>query len=134
MVVAYKWGGIAFDDKSLIKTLILPSNAYDNVPITLHYNGVNYQVPAGKVFIVGRAMWAVSIGTLHYGRVGESGIADGAISKEVLILNPHPTAGSWVYDDVIGIYTAGKYVTGETSSTTYYLYAGSTLYGVEIPA
>ncbi len=135
MVVVYKWGGIAFDDYSLVKTLLLPSDAKDDVPITFHDNGTNYQVPGGKVFIVGRAMWA--IGTItKYGRVGESDAADGALTKEVINLNPHPTVDLWQYDDVIGVYTATKWVTGETTGTGSIeeLLAGSTLYGIEINA
>ncbi len=132
-VIAYKWGGVSFDDKSLIKTLVLPSNARDNVPITFHDNGVDYQVPGGKVYIVGRAVWAIDDNT-KYGRVGEADSADGALSKEVITLNPHPTAFRWMYDDIIGIFVATKYVTGETNSTTYGIGAGATLYGVEIDA
>ncbi len=134
-VIAYKWGGIAFDDKSLIKTLILPSNAKDDVPITFHDNGTNYQVPGSKVFIVGKVMWALE-DILYYGRVGESDTADGALTKEIIILTPHPTPPAWQYADILGVYSTGKWVTGETSGTSsgHELVAGCTLYGVEIDA
>ena len=136
MVVVYKWGGIVFDDKSLIKTLILPSEATDATPITFHDNGTNYQVPVGKVFIVGRGMWAIGTTIIIYGRVGESASADGALTKEVINLNPNPISAAWSYEDVIGVYTAEKYVTGETSTTAAgdELQVGTTLYGVEIDA
>ena len=134
MVVVYKWGGIAFDDKSLIKTLILPSPAADNVPITFHDNGTNYQVPVDKVFIAGKIMWAIE-STNAYGRVGESDAADGALTKEVINLSPHPTTDRWLSEDVIGVYVAGKYVTGESSGDApKYLSVGTILYGVEIDA
>lgn len=137
VVIAYKWGGIAFDDKSLIKTLILPSAAKDDVPITFHNDaGANYQVPAGKVFIVGKVMLGngASLNAPDYARIGESATADGAISKEVINLSG--VVNSWSYEDVIGVYAAGKYVTAETASTTsgHTVIAGTTLYGVEIPA
>ena len=134
MVAVYKWGGIAFDDMSVIKTLILPSPAADNVPITFHDNGANYQVPGGKVFIVGKVMWAIA-NTSAYGRIGESDAADGGLTKEVINLNPHATLNRWQFVDVLGVYAAGKYVTGETSNiANANLSIGTTLYGVEIDA
>ena len=134
VVIAYKWGGIAFDDKSLIKTLILPSDAKDDVPITFHDDGVDYQVPGGKVFIVGKAAWSLDTTGDFYGRAGESDAADGALTKEVINLIAHTTSNRWFYEEVLGIYTAGKYVTGETNSIGVDMGAGATLYGVEIDA
>ncbi len=131
VVIAYKWGGISFDDKSLIKTLTLPSLAKDNVPITFHDEaGSDYVVPGGKVFIVGKAMWGMQSLQEFFGRAGESATADGVISKELLNLSPSTTTYGWQYGDVLGVYAAGKYVTGESSSNTYSMLAGTTLYGI----
>ncbi|GAJ15573.1 unnamed protein product [marine sediment metagenome] len=133
MVVVYKWGGIAFDDKSLIKTLILPSIARDDNPITFHDNGVDYQVPVGKVFIVGHF---VNIGTTTdawVGRAGESDGADGAITRDVAQVEIEADVKS-NSKDVLGVYTAGKYVTAESDTNTTGPQQYSTLYGVEIDA
>lgn len=134
MVVVYKWGKIAFDDYSLAKVLILPSAAKDDVPITFHDAGEDYQVPVGKVFIVGKVSF--NMGSLiPVSRFGESDVADGAITKEVVKLGVL-LLDRWYYDDVLGIYTAGKYVTAETTSVDIGadVIADTTLYGVEIPA
>ena len=133
MVIAYKWGGIAFDDYSLIKTLVLPSDAEDDVPITFHdEDGNNYQVPGGKVFIVGKVMVSLSSTTIM-GRVGESNTADGAISKEIVSGLYVLVASGFLAHDVLGVYATGKYVTGESNHSTSRLNAGTTVYGVEIP-
>ena len=92
-------------------------------------------MPGAKVFIVGRAMWGLEDIT-RYGRVGESNTADGSLTKEVIILSPSPTTNGWQSGDIIGIFSAGKWVTGESSGTTNSneLVAGTTLYGIEIDA
>lgn len=131
-VVVVKWAGVSFDDPALAKILILPSDAKDDTPITFHdLDGDDYQVPGGKQFIVGRWNYQVYVG--YVGRVGESDAADGAITKEVIKINARAT--EWFFDEVIGVYSAGKYVTAETTGTGAYLMdADTTLYGVEIDA
>ncbi len=131
-VVAYKWGGISFDDYSLIKTLILPSDA-DTVEKTFHDGGANYQVPSGKVFIVGRVMWGCN-SSANMRRVGESVAADGPLSPVVFQLSPPLASNLWQYEEVIGVFTAGKYVTGDSVAGGNDLQSGTTLYGVEIDA
>lgn len=129
--VVYKWGGIAFDDYNLAKMLILPSNAADATPKTFHdEEGDDYQVPVGKVFIVGKGVWAIGDATT-VGRVGESDAADGAITKEVIHLGPHTASGHWIFEDIFGVYTAGKYVTAETDGVQT-LRMNTALYGVEV--
>lgn len=137
MVIAYKWGVIAFDDRSLAKILTLPSNAKDDVPITFHdEDGNDYQVPGGKVFIAGRVAVAVSNIALptRLGRIGESDTADGAISKDILKSLKGSANSEIGYLDILGVYATGKYITGETSDTTYTMLADTIIYGVEITA
>lgn len=133
MVVVYKWGGIAFDDPSLAKILILPSNCHDDNPITFHDGANDYQVPAGKVFIAGKVAVAVK-DIAAPGRIGESNTMDGAISKEVLSGLIGPANILFGYLDVFGVYTAGKYVTGEGTyaGSSYEMKVYTTLYGVEV--
>lgn len=132
MVLVYKWGGIAFDDKSLIKTLVLPSDAYIAVPITFHDADGDYQVPVGKVFIAGKVMVQMSAIAL-LGSIGESDEVDGAITRKVISGLHVKSSGAMLTHDVIGIYTAGKYVTGLTDDTDQ-MKDGSAIYGVEIDA
>ena len=131
-VIAYKWGGISFDDNSLIRVLVLPSDADDAAPITFHLDGVDYQVPGGKVFMPGKVMAKIQ-STLLPSRIGESDAADGAITKEVIFISTLVTADRWQELDVLGLYSAGKYVTAQTTDTTQ-LRQYTTLYGVEIDA
>lgn len=135
MVVVYKWGVVAFDDYSLSKILTLPSEAKDDVPITFHDNGVDYQVPAGKVFIVGK-IGLIMGNIVYHGRIGESDTADGAINKEILKGLGVDTIEVVKYLDVLGVYTAGKYVTAETTGTGagQEIDSDTTLFGVEITA
>jgi len=129
----YTWGGIIFDNYSLAKILILPSNCDDDNPITFHDGASDYQVPAGKVFIAGKVAVAVK-DTAAPGRIGESNTVDGAISKEVLSGLIGPADYLFGYLDVFGVYAAGKYVTGEGTyaGTFYEMVAGTILYGVEV--
>ncbi len=133
MIVVYKWGGIAFDDKNLIKTLFLPSSAKSNVPITFHdEGGSNYQVPGGKVFIAGRFCFAMS-GSDALARAGESNAVDGVITKDVVVASTI-AGGKAGFEDVLGVFTAGKYVTAGTNTTAYTIVQNSALYGIEIDA
>lgn len=133
MVVVYKWGGIAFDDKSLIKTLTLPSDADGEAPITYHDEADdNYVVPGGKVFICGLMVFSLEIANILV-TAGESDGIDAAITKPVVAgaAMAGAKAGS---QEVIGIFAAGKYVNGSSSDAAVQHEAGSKLYGVEIDA
>ena len=132
-VLAYKWGGISFDDKALIKILTLPSAAKDDAPITFHDGATNYQVPGSKVFIVGKISYGTTFLSVT-GRVGEADAVDGALTKEILTGLGADLTGSFHFRDVIGVYAAGKYVTGESTSTSQTMLTGTTLFGVEIDA
>ncbi len=131
-VIVYKWGGIAFDDKSLIKTLILPADADFVAPITYHDEaGNNYVVPVGKVFICGLMVFILTVSTV-LPRAGESDGIDAAITKPVV--TGASLAGSIAgSQEVIGLFAAGKYVTGSSSTTAQHR-TGSMLFGIEIDA
>ena len=129
---AFSIGGVNFNDYSKVKMLTLDSNADDAGPITLHDAGVDYQVPVGKVFIAFRALAKIEGTGSTIGRIGESDTADGAISREVLKL-----ANGTIYPfmvSIIGIFVAGKYVTGESDHGTYTMQTGTVLYGIEVDA
>jgi len=128
-VIAYHLGLVSTDDYSLIKTLVLPSNAEDDVPITFHEDGVDYQVPASHIFAAARILYRVSNASI-LGRIGESASADGAIATERIQISNSDT--DWHYEDVGSIFTASTYITGESNNSYYYLYADTTLYGAEI--
>ncbi|GAI76504.1 unnamed protein product [marine sediment metagenome] len=130
MVSAYKWGGIAFDDYSLSKVLILPSNAYNGNEVTFHAeNGSNYRVPSGKVFIVGYWFYDIWTALTTLGLVGESTSVDNALTK--IVIRRYSGKG---YADIMAVFTALKYVTAATTSATNPIEAGTTLFGVEVAA
>ena len=125
--------GVNFNGHGNIKMLTLDSDAKDDTPITLHFDGADYQVGTGKIFIAYQALiWLQQTGLI--GRKGESGSGNGAISKEVLKFS-NGTTVPWM-TDCIGVFVAGKYVTAETDSTggTYNIKTGSVLYGAEVDA
>lgn len=137
MVLVYKWGGIAFDDKSLIKSLFLPT-LVTTTPVSFHdEDDNNYQVPGGKVFIPGKLAYAFAYVTVpNRLSIGESDSVDAALTK-LLIEIPYggtPAEGQ-DFIDVIGIFVAGKYVTakGYVAADRVAL-EGTSLYGVEIDA
>ncbi len=132
MVVAYKWGGIAFDDYAAVKHLVLPSNADEDAPVTFHDEaGNNYQVPSGKVFIAGKIIHQATSQTEVY-RIGESASADGALAKVRIRINV--TQSVWNRDDIMGVFDADTYVTcnGTANLSSQELKAESSLDGVEI--
>lgn len=134
--MAYKIGGVAFDDKSLLKVLTLPSDADDDTPVTFHDStGSNYQVPIGKVFIAGLLYMAI-LDLSKPARIGESDAADGGIITEVLFGLTAIVTGTFIELNVLGVFSAEKYVTGGTTSTAASdaLKTNSTIYGIEIDA
>jgi hypothetical protein len=131
VTIQYDVGGYLCTDYSKLKLLVLPSDATDSDPKTLHDTaGVDYVVPTGKVFIAGRVLYYLDYAT-NRGRIGESTSADGAISREVLSFSKGGTTVGMA--DVLGTFRAGKYVTGESSSG-FGLRKPTFLYGVEIDA
>lgn len=128
-VIAYKIGGISTDDYSLVKQLLLPSDAADDNPVTFHDpDGNDYQVPASHIYVASKVAYLVE-STGYIGRIGESDSADSAISKEVIIL---PGYDKQAIEDVFGVFAASKYVTGETTNTNNDLMKDAMVYGVEI--
>ena len=123
--------GVNFNGYENIKMLDLPSNAKDDVPVTLHDAGENYQVPADHIFIAFQACIHLEQ-TAMIGRIGESDTADGAISKEVLKLS-HGVLVPFM-ESCIGVFAATKWVTAETDSTnaSYEMVSRSAIYGVEV--
>ncbi len=129
---AFRVGGVATDDYSEIKILRLPSDAQDDDPITFHdSSGSDYQVPADHVFIAGLLLFQTSSSNAWPLRVGESGSADGAIATEVILITGEDS-GVWYHEEVMGVFTAGNYVTAESSDTDDNFLAQSTLYGIEV--
>jgi len=131
---AFSINGVNFDSHTKIKSLTLDGDAKDNTPLTLHDAGADYQVPTGKVFIAYQAMIYI-YNASEMGRIGEAVAKDGdgaGITKEVLKLAngtnlPFMTS-------CIGVFTAGKFITAETTSTSVVMKSGSILYGVEVDA
>lgn len=136
-VIAYKWGGIAFDDKSLIKSLHLPLEAQIGAKITFHDEaGDNYQVPAGKVFIVGRVsgLFECKVAEPHIVYIGESDALDDSLTK---ILYQKPVAANTslhVSEEILILFAATKYVTADSDNANTVHHPGGMLYGVEIDA
>jgi len=125
--------GVNFNGYAKIKSLTLDTNAYNDHAYTLHDAGVDYEVPANKVFIAFRACgWCEQIAMV--GRIGESDTADTVITKEVIKLGNGTQVPFMV--DCSGIFATGKFVTAESSSgsSNYTLKSGTVLYGAEVDA
>ena len=134
VVIAYKWGGISFDDYTLSKILILPSDA-DDVEITFHdEEGQDYVVPEGHIFIVGK--WALGVnsssGGATFAQVGPSAAAEGAPTKILLSRAVGANAHAGYYDDVLAVFVAAEYVTALSSTSLVQQEADTVLYGVEV--
>jgi hypothetical protein len=131
ITIQYDIGGYVCTDYNDIKLLILPADATDSAPKTLHdTSGADYVVPENKIFIAGMVLYYLDYAT-NKGRIGESDSADGAISREVLHFSKGGTTVGMM--DVLGTFRAGKYVTGESTSG-WGLRKPTYLYGVEIDA
>jgi len=129
ITIQYDIGGYLETDYNKLKLLVLPANATDAAPKTFHtVAGANYVVPENKVFIAGRVCCYLDYAT-NKGRIGESDTVDGAISREVLYFSKGLL--TVIMMDVMGTFTAGKYVTGESTSG-FSLRTPTYLYGVEI--
>lgn len=126
----FSLGGINFNDYSQIKMLTLDDAAKDGTPKTLHYPGsTDYQVPGDKVFIAFQALVHLTEASI-IGRIGESGSANGNITKEVLKF-ANGTDKPWM-TYIVGIFSSDSYVTAETSHNTYTIADGGALYGIEV--
>jgi hypothetical protein len=131
ITIQYDIGGYICTDYNDLKLLVLPADASDSSPKTLHdTSGDNYVVPTGKIFIAGMVLYYLDYAS-NRGRIGESDSADGAISREVLHFSKGGTTVGMM--DVLGTFEAGKYVTGESTSG-FSLRKPTYLYGVEIDA
>ena len=126
--------GVNFNGYAKIKSLTLDSEAKDNVPITLHDGGVDYQVPSTKIFIAFQAMIYI-YNASEMGRIGEADVkyGDGAgITKEVLKLDNGTNLPFMT--PCVGVFGSGKFITAETTSNSVAMKVGSILYGVEVDA
>lgn len=125
--------GVNFDGYEKIKTLTLDGNAKDDVPVTLHDEGSDYEVGEGKVFIAFQALIYLEQ-NVAIGRIGEAASENGAIAKEVLKFSNGTNLPFMT--DCIGVFAAGTFVTAETdnTNTSYEMVSGSVLYGVEVDA
>jgi hypothetical protein len=134
--IVYKWGGIAFDDYSLAKILMLPTNTDDDPLYSFHDEaGSDYQVPAGHIFVAGKMFLGItpSPGASAVGKIGESDTPDAALTKDNLSFPiPEAAVDYSHYLDVLIVFAAGKYITAQTSAGAIYIVAGTALYGVEI--
>jgi len=125
------------EDYTEILTLWLPENCYSTRHITFHKkDGTDYKVPDGKQFIAGLVQY-------HYSWASGSGIigesdepcypgSETYITKNVLSLPPNDTKPDFM--EVLGVFSAGKYVTGATQAYDKYLKVPTFLYGVEVDA
>ena len=131
MVVAYKWGGIAFDDYSLAKILRLPAFSAKTAEITFHDEaGSNYQVPASHIFVAGYMSYKVETDA-DIGAIGESDVVDSTLTKTLLIRGQ--TTAQWEWLKVMAVFAAGKYVTGSSQNAAWRIVNDTILYGVEVP-
>ena len=130
-ILEHKIGCIYFDDYSKLKVLYLSANADDDTPRAMYDVATEaaYQVPTGKVFIAGRVTHYLDFDTVC-GRIGEAATSGGVISKDVLAFGVG--TGFPGTNDVIGVFSAGKYVTAESSDNSKQLRTPTVLYGVEV--
>lgn len=131
VTLEHEIGGLAFDDYSKLKVLYLSANADDDTPKAMFdvETEAAYQVPTGKVFIAGKVSHYMDFDTIC-GRIGEANTSGGAISKDVLAFGTGTT-----YPDtnsVIGVFSADKYITAESSDNSKQLRTPTLLYGVEV--
>lgn len=126
-------GGVNFNDYRLIKMLCLDDYVDGDLFKSVHIAGGStpYQVPTGKVFIAFKVVARIESGNVN-GIFGESATDGGAITKHVLRFSNGTT--NWFTHDVIGIFAAGKYITGSTSDNNVKMRDGGALYGIEIEA
>jgi len=120
------------EDYSEIKTLWMSGQATDTSPKSLkRKDGEYYIVPAGKQFIAGLVQYHLDR-TDYTGRIGESDAQNGAITKEVLSLPTNSQKPDLI--EVLGVFSAGKYITAETSAWDKPMLEPTFLYGVEVDA
>lgn len=141
---AFSMGGVNFNDYSQIKMLMLYTEAKDGTPITLHHPdaSTNYRVPKNgvdgyegvdKVFIAFQAVLLQSSSATLV-RFGMSNTADATVDGQEVITCGAGLTSIPAMVEVVGFFTAGKYVTAETNLNTLRLKVGSVLYGIEVDA
>lgn len=127
-------GGYICEDYNELKTLICFDDPTSSARKTFHYwdgdSWENYQVPTGKVYIAGAISYWTDYAT-NKGIIGESDAVDSTITKQLFMCgNANINSG---FQEVYGRFTAGKYVTAQTSSG-FSLRKPTYIYGVEIDA
>ena len=134
ITIQFDIGGYTCEDYNDLKLLICFDQPTNNAKKTFHeWNGsswVNYDVPAGKVYIAGKVCYWIDYAT-NRGIVGESDTEDATLTKNLFAFAKGSINGQM--EDVYGRFAATKWV-NIVATTGFAIRTPTYMYGVEIDA